>query len=66
MMDCEREGCGHPLGFHDPCSKCDCEGYLPVDRRVRVAAITDVVDRSKIRSVRGQRAKERSLGGSAT
>ena len=44
-MDCERKGCGHPLAVHDPCSvaKCRCRGYLPRDRKVRVATLTDVV-----------------------
>lgn len=40
-MDCEREGCGHPLAFHDPCSKCDCPGYEPADRKERIAMLTD-------------------------
>lgn len=40
-MDCEREGCGHPLALHDPCSKCDCDAYEPADRKERVAMLTD-------------------------
>lgn len=57
-MDCERDGCGHPLGFHDPCSKCDCATYEPPDRKARVAALTDIVERGK--TIRQQRAHEKA------
>lgn len=43
-MLCEREGCGHPLAVHDPCSICGCPGYEPADRKARAALLTDVFD----------------------
>lgn len=57
-MDCEREGCGHPLAFHDPCNKCDCAGYQPAARKERVARLTDPQPRpAPIREIR-RREKE--------
>lgn len=41
-MPCERQGCGHPLAVHDPCSICGCAGYQPEDRKIRAAMLTDI------------------------
>lgn len=47
-MNCERKGCGHPLGLHDPCTgttakgrPCRCKAFTPADQKARAAAITD-------------------------
>lgn len=54
MFDCERPGCGHPLAVHDPCYAvvatdddtgepilCDCDAFVPADRKARVARLTN-------------------------
>lgn len=59
-MDCE--ACGHPLGFHDPCSKCDCPAYQPADRKVRVASLTDIdPGRPAPATIKAQRERELRL-----
>lgn len=44
MFPCERKSCGHPLAFHDPCSKCGCKSFKPQGRKDRVRRLTDVTE----------------------
>lgn len=63
-MDCEREGCGHPLALHDPCTVkgCRCGAYEPAGRKARVAELTDIPEpRTAIAEIRAK--ERRRLGG---